>query len=227
MLSQPGLPFPRIGWCEFPDAAFFDLNRIGNQEQLVNDDTIGASNDLKEIDWHEIMRRMEAYAERKMASTMTRTGDFNDAVSSALRTLFRRRELEVNPPETTKMLWKVIFTTLNKKIQKYRDANRSLKNQALRESDTTTENQHFAWVNAFAIGQPTPEDIQKFIDAAMGPVLAVTDDPEEIECCKLTLMAYRPSEIAETTTLSESQVRRRLDRIRNKIARCIEGSPNG
>ena len=191
-----------------------------------DDDGPGADSSSTTIDnqtWEKYLRTMTAWAMRALRHVKETTGDFNDVVSSALRTHQRRQQEGVEPPpENATQLWDLLKHGLNRKIAKYRQAGRSRKNQVLREGDWSGETDHIAWEQSVIDANPSPEDLDAYVHDALGIVRETIEDPQLHEIARLTMMSYSPAEIGGQLNLSIHQVRRRLDDIRKSLQRELD-----
>lgn len=170
--------------------------------------------------WQKYLRTMTAWATRALRHVRETTGDFNDVVTSAVRTHLRRQQAgEAPPPANTDELWDLLKQALNRKIVKYRHSGRARKNQAVRQADVSDETQLQLWEAGFADHNPTPEQVEDYVQQALQVVRDATPDPQLQEIARLTLMSYLPAETAQQLGLSVHQVRRRLEDLRRLIER--------
>ena len=191
--------------------------------QQQDDDPPDIADDtINDAAWRRFMRMMTAWATRALKHVKVTDGDFNDVVSSALRTQQRRQREGIDPPpENTKELWELLKSCLNRKITKYRHAGGYRKNQALREGDIVSENQQIDWEQGFVDDNPTPEHVDAYVKEAMQVVFDAVEDPQLREIARLTMMSYLPAEIGEELGLSVHQVRRRLEEVRHQVERSL------
>ena len=170
--------------------------------------------------WQQYMKTMTAWAARALRHAKETTGNFEDVVTSALRTHFRRQQEGLAPPpENTDQLWEILKQCLNSKIAKYRQARRSRKNQSLGQGDLIGDADCLSWEQGFIDDNPTPEHVDDYVQQALEIVHAAVSDPQLHQIARLTLMSYTPAEIGEQLGLSVHQVRRRQDDIRLSLKR--------
>lgn len=180
---------------------------------------------MEQKNWDEFHREMTGLSRWVLGHIRRGTGNHQDAVQSAFRTFFRRERLAGRLPEEEDPddIWPVVKMHLVRKMDSYRHQQGYLKNQGIRLGDLVTEEQAATWKDSFVAHELTLEDVEDYINAALGIMDDIIEDDELRQIAALKLQAYTHEEIAEKLPdLSIDSVGRRLATVRRKMNAAVE-----
>lgn len=176
--------------------------------------------EISPAEWSALMHRLAQQAERSLWWMRKGTVSADDTVMSTLRTYLRQtKEGELPPPTDPDSLWPELERQLTRKIDKASATQRYLKNKrAVRYSEMAPRLDGRPAESAFTGHSASPEDVEAYVEQAIGLLAESIDDETLLRIARLKLECHTTTEIADQTGLSEHQVRRRLSQIRALIA---------
>lgn len=176
--------------------------------------------EISPAEWSALMHRLAQQAERSLWWMRKGTVSADDTVMSTLRTYLRQtKEGELPTPTDPDSLWPELERQLTRKIDKASATQRYLKNKrAVRYSEMAPRLDGRPAESAFTDGGASPEDVEAYVEQALGLLAESIDDETLLRIARLKLECHTTAEIADQTGLSEHQVRRRLSQIRALIA---------
>lgn len=180
---------------------------------------------MEQKNWDEFHRKMTGLSRWVLGHIRRGTGNHQDAVQSAFSTFFRRERLAGRLPEEEDPddIWPVLMFHLARKMDSYRHQQSYLKNRGIRLGDLVTEEQEAAWKESFVEYDLTLEDVEDYVNAALGIMDDLIEDEELRQIAALKLQAYEHKEIAaQIPNLSVDSVTRRLATIRRKMNAVME-----
>lgn len=183
-----------------------------------------APREISATEWSALMHRLAREAERSLWWMRKGAVSADDTVMSTLRTYLRQANSgELPPPTDPDSLWPVLERQLTRKIDKASATQRYLKNKrAVRYSEMATRLDGGPAESGFADGHSGPEDIEAYVGQALALLSESISDEALLLIARLKLECYTTAEIAERTSLSGHQVRRRLAQIRGVLAEELE-----
>ena len=178
------------------------------------------SGELSPAEWSALRQRLTSQAERALWWMRKGTVSADDTAMSTLRTYLRQsREGELPPPTDPDSIWPILQQQLDRKVDKATATQRYKKNKmAVRYSEMATLTDGRAAETAFEDGPFSPDDVEAYVVEALKLLTDSIDDQDLLKLARLKLECYATEEIAELTSLSEHQVRRRLSRIRSLLS---------
>ena len=171
---------------------------------------------LTAAQWSALRQRLTSQAERALWWMRKGTVSADDTAMSTLRTYLRQsRDGELPPPTDPDSIWPILQQQLDRKVDKAAATQRYKKNKmAVRYSEMATLVDGRAAETAFVDGPFSPDDVEAYVAEALQLLTDSIDEEDLLKIARLKLECHCTEEIAELTSLSEHQVRRRLSRIR-------------
>lgn len=171
---------------------------------------------LSTEEWSALMHLLAKQAEHSLRWMRKGTASTDDTVMSTLRTYLRQaNQGELPPPTDPDSLWPVLEKQLERKIDAAKATQGYKKNRmAVRYSELAPSADGLAAENAFVSQSTSPEQVEAYVDQAMQLLTETIEEEELLRIAQMKLECYSVEEIAETTGLSDHQVRRRLARIK-------------
>jgi len=174
--------------------------------------------DLSDAQWAALVDRLTRYARQALWHIRKGTGDFDDAVLSALRTYLRQQETETKPPSNDpEDIWPLLTEQLKRKIDKLRHQQGYASNNFRRDGDLTDPTLGNATSAGFLDLRSGPEDVERYIQEALQTAAELIDDQSLLKLARLKLESYSTAEIAELLDMSEHKIRRRVSKIRSLL----------
>lgn len=170
--------------------------------------------------WNEYGPLLHRLTDRRLAEALRRRVEPEDVVQSAFRTFLRRVRVGQFHLEDRDDLWRLLCTiTLNKlrwQTRFHLAAKRSLK-----QEDGAVHGAPIDEEGSPEAPGPTPAEAAEFSDQFRQ--LLSTLDEEEQQLVELKLQDYTNHEVAKQMRCSERTVRRILQRVKDRLARALEG----
>ena len=92
--------------------------------------------ELSDQQWDALIQRLTRHARQALWHVRKGTGDYNDAVVSALRTYLRQQNVHLSPPSNDPDdIWPLLSAHLKRKIDKLRHQQRYASNNFVRDGD--------------------------------------------------------------------------------------------
>jgi RNA polymerase sigma-70 factor, ECF subfamily len=159
-------------------------------------------------------RRLCALVERELSQRYRGREDPEDAVQSALASFYRGVDQKGFHIEDSMSLWALLATITRRKILKHAEYHSAKKRSPDREVNGSID---------WSVGQePSPDEAALVADLIQKTLQGL--NPPDPEIFRLRLQGFTRSEIAQKTGCSESIVRCKLDRLRDRLRRLLSES---
>jgi RNA polymerase sigma factor (sigma-70 family) len=156
-------------------------------------------------------QRLCALVEKELGQRFAGREDPEDAVQSALRSLYRGVHAKRFCIDHSSALWKLLAQIVRRKVLRHVEHHAAAKRSPQREVQAEEDQ--------LTAREPTPAEAAELADLLAQLVSRL--EPAEVEILRLRLQGFSKAEIAHEESCTEGTVRYRLERIRELLARIV------
>ena len=158
-------------------------------------------------------QRLCMLVEKELGKRFAGREDPEDAVQSALRSLYRGVHAKRFCIDHSSALWKLLAQIVRRKVLRHVEHHGASKRSPQHEVQ--------AQEDQLVAREPTPEEAAELADVLAQLVSRL--EPAEVEILRLRLQGFSKPEIAKEANCTEGTVRYRLERIRESLAKILAG----
>ena len=186
------------------------MSQASNSSDFVRRLNAATNSSFEELD-RRYRQRLCNLVEKQLNRRFAGREDPEDAVQSALRSLFRGLRAKRFHIDHSGALWKLLAQIVGRKVLKHVEHHQASKRRPGLEvpvKDTVLVSR-----------EPTPDEAAHVADVIAQLVARL--DPTEVEIFRLRLQGFTKAEIATELDCTQAIVRYRLDKITEQLARIL------